>query len=194
MGRDKARIVLAGKTLAERALRVLDALCDETLLATGRTARYPELERRVVLDAPGEEGPLAGLAAALRAADTPLVATLPCDVPRLQGALLAALAERVRTDDLDVAVLASARGPEPTIAVLRRRVLPAVEASLAAGERRLVSYWPRSVDGRALVAGTFRPRELGLAALEPRDPARNLNTPAELADERAAWSGREVVA
>jgi len=193
MGRDKATLELAGRSLIERALDVLDAVAPATLLATGSEPRHAELGRPLVQDEVEGAGPLAGLAAGLAAARTRWVACLPCDAPRVNARLVRALLERARMLGLDVAALASARGLEPAIAVVDRRVRPAVEASLRRADRRLVAYWRDSVEGRPLVARGFRPAELGLPQLEALDPARNVNTPDELEAERRAWT-EEVTA
>ena len=68
MGRDKARLVLEGETLVSRAIRALDAVSDEVVLATGERPRYPESGRRCVLDSVPDGGPLAGLAGRARSA------------------------------------------------------------------------------------------------------------------------------
>ena len=184
MGSDKALALLAGRPLLEHALAALDAVAERTLLATGTHERYAEYGRPIVLDSESDAGPLAGLAAGLRATETAWIACLPCDAPRVDGQVLRALLARAHAEDLDVAVLASERGAEPTIGVVHRRVLPAVEASLASGDRRLISYWTQRVDGRPLVTSALGPAELGLPELESHEPARNLNTPAELEAER----------
>ena len=65
MGRDKARLELDGRTLLERASSLLGGSCTRMLLCCGAAPRYTELGVPLVLDAPGESGPLAGVAAAL---------------------------------------------------------------------------------------------------------------------------------
>lgn len=78
---------LGGETLLTRALRIASTWSDEVALVV-RDARSFEAPTGVLLltDAPGIEGPLAGLAAALVAArrsGQAMVQTLPCDTPFL---------------------------------------------------------------------------------------------------------------
>jgi molybdopterin-guanine dinucleotide biosynthesis protein A len=59
-------------------------------------------------------------------------------------------------DDADAVVPVSPGGPEPLCALYRPRCRGAVRARLAAGDRRMTSFWPevrvRTVEGQALAA------------------------------------------
>jgi molybdenum cofactor guanylyltransferase len=102
-----------GETLADRAWRLLGETCDERL-AVGRGG----------LPDPGT-GPVAAIAAGLRAAAYELAVVIPVDMPLLTPAALRLLAGACR----DAAVAQA--GPLPC--AVARRVLPAFET----GERRL---------------------------------------------------------
>jgi molybdopterin-guanine dinucleotide biosynthesis protein A len=102
-----------GETLADRAWRLLGCACDERL-AVGRGG----------LRDPGT-GPVAAIAAGLRAASNEIAVVVPVDMPLLTAAALHALADACR----DAAVAQA--GPLPC--AVSRRTLPAFET----GERRL---------------------------------------------------------
>ena len=102
-----------GETLADRAWRLLEETCDERL-AVGRGG----------LPDPGT-GPVAAIAAGLRAATHELAVVIPVDMPLLTPSALRLLAEACR----DAAI--AQRGPLPC--AVARRTLPAFET----GERRL---------------------------------------------------------
>lgn len=112
-GSPKAEAVLEGETLRERAWRLLGEACDERLLVGPGG-----------LEDPGT-GPVAAIAAGLRAATHELVVAVPVDMPLLTPAALRALAGACR--DASVAQA----GPLPC--ALARRTLPAFETE----ERRL---------------------------------------------------------
>ncbi len=193
MGTDKAVLDLGGSALLERSVQLLRPLTELVLLSTGRGDRYADLGCTCVHDPVPDGGPLAGLAAGLAAARTPFVFLLACDMPRVDGELVRAICERARVDDLDLCVLESERGLEPTCGVFHRRCLPAVEAALACGRRRMNSFWQGATDdGRTLRTGTLRPGEQN--ALDPSvDRAVNLNTPQELERERLSLSGEDTL-
>ena len=102
-----------GETLADRAWRLLGEVCDERL-AVGRGG----------LPDPGT-GPVAAIAAGLRAASHEVAVVIPVDMPLLTGEALRLLAEACR----DAATAQT--GPLPC--AVARRVLPAFET----GERHL---------------------------------------------------------
>jgi molybdopterin-guanine dinucleotide biosynthesis protein A len=130
-----------GETLADRAWRLLGDACDERL-AVGRGG---------VTD-PGT-GPVAAIAAGLRAATHDVAVVIPVDMPLLTVEALHVLADACRD-----AAMAQV-GPLPC--AVARRALPAFET----GERRL----------RTVLDGLDTAR----IELEPQQLA-NVNTPADL--------------
>jgi molybdopterin-guanine dinucleotide biosynthesis protein A len=112
-GSPKELAEYGGETLRERAWRLLEEACDERV-AVGRGG---------VAD-PGT-GPVAAIAAGLRAATHELAVVIPVDMPLLTVGALHVLADACR----DAAV--SQAGPLPC--AVRRSALPELES----GERRL---------------------------------------------------------
>lgn len=112
-GSPKELAQFEGETLADRAWRLLGEACDERL-AVGRDG----------LADPGT-GPVAAIAAGLRAAAHELAVVIPVDMPLLTGAALGLLAAACRE-----AAVAQA-GPLPC--AVSRHALPAFETA----ERRL---------------------------------------------------------
>jgi molybdopterin-guanine dinucleotide biosynthesis protein A len=113
IGGDKGSVRLAGRTLAERALAVLDSVLDDVLLSVGKTGQHRRANAVVVDLHPGR-GPLAGLEAALAARPGRPVFVLACDLP-LAGAkvverVLARAASGVRHAAGPAAWLASSEG------------------------------------------------------------------------------------
>ncbi len=182
MGFDKAALEVGGVTLLERAVAALRPLCDEVLLATGSAPRYLELGLPIVLDRAPDLGPLAGLEAALEAARFERVIVIAVDMPAVEHALLAELAERSERDDCDVLLISSTAGVEPLCGVYHRRVAPAVRAALDAEERRMTALFSHPLaDGR-------RPRleSLDAAQCGHAGALANVNTAADLDMARAA--------
>jgi len=118
-GSPKALAELEGETLAERAWRLLGEACDERV-AVGQLEGLPFQTH----DDPGA-GPVAAIAAGLRAATHELAVVVPVDMPLLTPEALRVLARACR--DASVAQ----GGPLPC--GVARRTLPAFET----GERRL---------------------------------------------------------
>jgi molybdenum cofactor guanylyltransferase len=118
-GSPKALARFEGETLAERAWRLLGEVCGERI-AVGRGAGLP-----FAAVADEGTGPVAAIAAGLRAVTHAVAVVIPVDMPLLTPGALRLLADACR----DAAV--AQEGPLPC--AVARRTLPAFER----GERRL---------------------------------------------------------
>jgi len=174
MGIDKATIDAGGVTLLQRAVERLGEVCDPVLVAPGGLPLAVE-GRDNVADAMPGAGPLAGLVAALRESPHALLAVVAVDLPWLDPRLIRLLAGRI--GDRDASLCETARGIEPLHAVYARSALPAAEAALQSPDRSLRSLVARL---RTVRVTTAERRNAGI----PEGFARNLNTPADLADFR----------
>jgi molybdenum cofactor guanylyltransferase len=157
-GSPKALAQFEGESLAERAWRLLGEVCEETI-AVGQSdgLPFPALED-------DRTGPVAAIAAGLRAATHEVAVVVPVDMPLLTADALRLLADACR----DAAVAQA--GPLPC--ALARRMLPAFET----GERRLRTV----LDGldtaqveldAALLANVNEPDDLRrIAASEDSEP------------------------
>jgi molybdopterin-guanine dinucleotide biosynthesis protein A len=146
-GSPKALALFDGETLADRAWRLLAEVCAQRI-AVGRVEG---LSFATLADE--GTGPVAAIAAGLRAAAHDVAIVVPVDMPLLTAAALRLLAEACR----DAAV--AQKGPLPCAVV--RRALPAFET----GERRL----------RTVLGG------LETAHVDLAEPLlANVNTPADL--------------
>ena len=142
IGGDKALIRLAGTPLIERVIGRIDGLADEILITTNRPETLIHLNLRMAPDEFPGAGALHGLKTALSAAHGELVLVLSCDTPFVSRKLLEYLLSRAH--EADVIVPKHGDKYEPLQAVYNReRCLPAVEAALESGERRMVSFYPQ---------------------------------------------------
>jgi molybdenum cofactor guanylyltransferase len=174
MGFEKATIEVGGSTLLERAISRLGEACDPVLVAPGALS----LEaggHEIVEDAVPGAGPLAALVGALRRSPHPLTAVVAVDMPWLDPALLLVLARRI--GDHDVAVCETDRGVEPLHAVYATSALAPAESALRGSDRSM-----HDLLGRLRVL-TIAETEWRAAGIDGRF-ARNVNSPADLADLR----------
>ena len=172
---DKGLQLLHGRTMLEHVLERFAPQVDEVLLNANRNLEaYAALlracggEGRVVPDAVGGyAGPLAGLHAGLSVADTPLVATVPCDSPFLPLDLVARLREALESGGAELAVAKTGAQAHPVFVLARRALLPGLAAFLQGGGRKIDAWYAR----------------LAIAEVAFDDDAeafRNINTPEEL--------------
>lgn len=81
LGRSKATVVVRGRTLAERAVELLQARCDPVVVVSRPGVPLPSLDVPVVFDRRGVRGPMNALATGLASVDTDDVLVLACDLP-----------------------------------------------------------------------------------------------------------------
>lgn len=95
MGRDKAGLVLDGRTMLQRQVQLLRSLKASPIFAVGRPEQRESVREATFMpDAPDATGPLAGLLAAVGASETSHVVVLAVDMPFISARMLASLRDR----------------------------------------------------------------------------------------------------
>lgn len=179
MGRDKALLKLDDQPLIAIVVERMAQVCGEVLIVSGDLEPYAGFGAPVVEDRFRDVGVLGGLHAGLQAASYELALAVGCDMPFLNPDLLRAFAEWA--EGFDVALLRRGEQVEPLHAAYRRTCLPAMEAVIRAGKRRVVSFFPR-VGVRYVTLDEVAPIDPHLGSF------RNVNTPAEWEAARLEWS------
>lgn len=140
-GVDKGLHPFEGRPLVEHVLERLAPQVDRIIISANRNLeRYRGYRHPVVTDALGA-GPLAGLHAGLAAAETDLVASVPCDSPMLPDSLVRRLWSCIHEFNADKAVATLNGRLQPVFSLQRRSVLPALEAALARGDWRAMDWF-----------------------------------------------------
>lgn len=165
MGVDKARVMLGGVGLAERAARILDAVCRRVTIVGAHIDGRESIDDRV-----GEghaPASIYGLHAALSDCRSKWAAVLACDLPFVNAGVFRLLRERAVSATTAVLPVQPDGRIQPLAAIYRPSLcLVAVEAAISRGDLKLAS----ALDGlnavRVSVAG-------GSTFL-------NINTPSDL--------------
>lgn len=172
MGGAKPMRRFGGTTLAAHALELARSYGASVAMAVREATQvWGVADAPLLFDDPAIEGPLAGLASALRSArvrGATEVLTLPCDSPYLPPDLGIRLRLALR-DEHGVAVARSRGQLHPVCALWRVETLDALPDYLATGRR--------SLDGFARAVSLT---VVDWAFADP-DPFANANTPDELA-------------
>lgn len=169
-GIDKGLQDLNGRPLVQWVLARLAPQVDTVLInANQNFERYGGFGCAVLPDSiPDFAGPLAGLHAALTVAATPLVMTAPCDSPFLPADLVERLRSAMQAGNADLAVARTRDGEQRAFCLMRRELLPQLDAFLASGERK-VGLWLTSLN---MIEVDFD---------DEAEAFSNINTPQELA-------------
>jgi molybdopterin-guanine dinucleotide biosynthesis protein A len=194
MGADKAFLVYDGQTLLERALAVMQAVCDRVTIVgdPAKFAQYASAEHqaenretpkydRVVADIFPGCGPLAGIHAALAHPTADLNLMLAVDMPFVSKEVLAFILAAAETNNATVTVPRTSKGLQPLCAVYRREFLTVAEEALQAGKYK--------IDAAFSTVSTYEISAAELAkAGFPERIFFNLNTP----EDRLTAEGGEL--
>jgi molybdenum cofactor guanylyltransferase len=152
-GVDKGMQPFRGEPLALHVLRALSPQVSAMLISANRSMDdYAQLGAsfgaRVIADTHADfPGPLAGIAAGLRAAQTEFVLTAPCDAPFVDPTLAVTLMNALQAANTSIAYAATTEAGErvahPVFALLRTSLADDLDAWLAAGERKVRAWYVR---------------------------------------------------
>lgn len=186
MGRDKARLELAGQPLVAQMLAKVASLGLRASICGNR----PDLAALApVLPDPalqGEEsqGPLAGILAALEASNAPLNLFLAVDLPAIPVEFLHWIIDRAEHTQAAATIPLVSGRPQPLCAVYHRDLAPEIRRSLEAGERRVFPVLRKAALSLDLLnvecmvsSGLIGPTP----AVPPHLWFHNLNTPQDVA-------------
>ena len=155
MKEDKAMMDWNGMPLA-RYLAGRFPSCDDLFLSVGWKKQFSIAGIPMVADQVPGAGPLAGLAASLRAARHPALFVTTCDAPLVSEALADWMAERL--EDFDAVVPVDENRVHPLIAMYQTSVVCKAEEALHKGTRKLQVFLQelhvRYVDARELPLGS----------------------------------------
>lgn len=144
-GVDKGLALLDGQPLAAHVLARLAPQVGALVINANRNGEaYAQLGAAVIPDLRDDfAGPLAGLETGLASCQTHYLVCAPCDSPFLPADLVPRLAEALATGQASIAVARTGEQLHPVFALMRRDVLPDLQAFLHAGGRRMESWLQR---------------------------------------------------
>ncbi|MCX8006676.1 MAG: formate dehydrogenase accessory sulfurtransferase FdhD [Coriobacteriia bacterium] len=179
MGVDKTLLLVDGEPLISRVAEAAAAVCERVAVVTNRPEALADAGLpagvEVWIDEVAYQGPLGGLATALKNAPDEWVLALAADMPWLNPEVVRALWDA--REGAQVVVPRTEKGVEPLLALYHRDCLPHARRVLETGRRRLVAMFP-ALAVREVDAETLRAVDPGLLSFV------NVNTPEDLAEVR----------
>ena len=166
---DKGLVLLNDRPLIEYVIEAITRQNANILISANQNMeRYSEYGYPVVSDRiSGVQGPLAGMAAAMKVATTPYILTLPCDAPFVHPGYQDAMWGGLQGQQTDLAVAYDGRRLQPVHALLPVSLRSELEVFLSGPVRRVDTWY--SAHAMGLVDFSDRPEMF-----------HNLNTPEEL--------------
>lgn len=187
MGRHKALLDFAGVPLIVATTRLLKALV-RRVRVVGSPERYIPLGLDAIADQicgrdESQRGPLAGIASALAAAETPWNLILACDLPYLSTDWVEWLLAKAPECRAQVVMPRSAHGDEPLAALYRRDCAGVIEAALQRGICQ-VSEALGNLEVELIPASQWR-------SVDPDGRVlTNMNTPQDYAEAQKWWEAK----
>lgn len=141
-GQDKGLLLLRSRPLASYALAVLAQVAGRVLINANRNFdAYAQLGYPVIDDGNAHyDGPLAGMLAAMRAAQTPYVLVVPCDCPLMQPTHLVKLYETLLAEQAEACAAHDGVWLNPVFAVLNTTLADSLQAYMAQGGRKIDTW------------------------------------------------------
>lgn len=170
MGRNKAFLQIEGQSLLERSLISLQAIFGQVLISANDQALYGGYGVEVVGDSVLDQGPLAGIQAALCKAAYDVCFFTACDIPLIDEKEIRYLYSLI--SGYDIVATRSQKGIHPLFAFYHKNCLNIIERNLAVEKRRIVDIYP---DCRVRYVEMAELAEQGLAG----HSFINVNTPEE---------------
>ncbi|SHI03755.1 molybdenum cofactor guanylyltransferase MobA [Ferrimonas marina] len=154
-GKDKGLITVAGRPMVQHVLsRVRPEGMATLIIANRNQDAYRALGFPVFGDERADyPGPMAGMEVALQQAETPFVVVCPCDTPRLPPDLIERLHQTQQAQQADVVVANDGEWDHPVILLLKRELLPSMQAFLSSGERKIAVWYRQHTLARCTFSG-----------------------------------------
>lgn len=173
MGQDKGLLDFGGITLAEHIYNQIKDNSDDIFFVSNTPDQYVQFGLPVFQDIYRDIGALGGVHAVLSYMKTEYALILACDMPFVNLDVVDVLVSFAGGYDVVVPQIHPKGFVEPFKAVYAKNCLPAVEAAIKAGERRVISFFD-----------DVRAKYVGREEIQLYDPDllsfMNVNTPEDL--------------
>ncbi len=138
-GKDKGLVEINSLPLIEHVLSAVSPQTGQLIINANRNIEeYQRYGFPVVSDTMANyQGPLAGFASAMAAAETDYIVTIPCDSPLLPDDLVQRLVQALNHEDAELAVAHDGKRLQPVFALIRVSLLPGLLKFLQCGERKI---------------------------------------------------------
>jgi len=144
MGVDKAMLLVNGQPMIEKIARQLDGFFSQILISANDVEKYAFLGYNVVPDKMPGQGPLMGIASALRDSANELNFVVACDIPYIDLAFVENMLIEAVESQADIVIPIRPDGKyEPLFAVYHQSSLRAIDEVLSSGGRKISETFSR---------------------------------------------------
>lgn len=142
MGADKSMLPIKARPMIETIYEQLRGTFGQILISANNVEKYASLSLPVIKDKVTGQGPLMGIASALKASNNELNFVVACDVPHIDLTYVRKMLAEAK--GFDAVIPMSGDGKyEPLFAVYRKSILEAINKVLDAGKRKISDVFGR---------------------------------------------------
>lgn len=142
-GNDKGLIQFKQKTLIEHVIDTVKTEVKTILISANRNhSTYQKFTKNSIIqdELPNFQGPLAGIASAIKVTKTPYLLVLPCDCPLIGVELFLGLKTAMMKNNTDIITVHDGKRLQPIFALLKIQVLDSLLGYLQQDGRK-ISDW-----------------------------------------------------
>ncbi|MCC5796843.1 MAG: molybdenum cofactor guanylyltransferase [Methylophaga sp.] len=144
-GQDKGLLNYQQQPLVKHIIDRLAPQVESIIINANRShQQYQQFEYPVITDLlDGYQGPLSGMLAGMKQAETDYILTVPCDCPHISTQLRRRLLESLLLHQADIAVAHDGKRLQPVFSLMSTRLQADLQAWLASGERKIDLWMQR---------------------------------------------------
>lgn len=152
-GRDKGLMPWQGQPIAAHVAAMLRPLVGEVIISCNRNHReYRRWADQLVSDQQADyPGPLAGILSGLSACKTSHLLVIPCDLPRLDQALLMQLIEQAASQPNIPWLIKTGESWQPLVSLIPRNLLADLQHAWDEGQRSPLRWLLRQPHGALML-------------------------------------------
>jgi len=136
MGQNKSMLAIESQPMIKHICDQLRPHFNQILISSNDTSKYSFLGAEVIPDEVTGQGPLGGIASALRASANEVNFVIACDIPQVDMGFVRMMLREARGCDAVVPTTGPSQY-EPLFAVYRKGTLAAIEDALSSGQYRV---------------------------------------------------------
>lgn len=164
LGTNKALLRVGGTRLIDRAIQLLEPICDEILVMSN--IALPDIKYPIIADEHKNIGPIAGIQVGLAHSKSDKNIVLACDMPNIKQSFLHALLDD-SMDDYQAIIPRHKDGSlEPLMGIYHKSLLSEFEQQIRDGQYKIISR--------------FSEFKINYFSIEDETIFKNLNTPDDL--------------
>jgi molybdopterin-guanine dinucleotide biosynthesis protein A len=137
IGKDKSMLPIGGEPMIKHICDQLRPHFDQILVSSDDKSKYDFLDVEIIPDRLAGQGPLMGIASALKASANEVNFVIACDIPEVDMSFVRTMLRQVRNCDAVVPTTGPSQY-EPLFAVYKKDVFTAAEDALLSGSSRIM--------------------------------------------------------